>query len=187
MATVRGLTDDQVGAPSRLPGWTVGHLITHLARNADSHTRRLEGALRGQDVPRYPGGVDQRSADIEAGAGRPAAELVADLDSSQSRLEEVWDRSAAAGWPHDRLTGGSRPTTTAGPALHRLEEVEIHHVDLDLGYETTDWPEEFLRSELPLLLRAVPGRVSRPDDLRALVAWLSGRGPLPTALELDAW
>ena len=29
------------GAPSRLPDWTVGHVLTHLARNADSIVRVL--------------------------------------------------------------------------------------------------------------------------------------------------
>ena len=30
--------------PSLLPGWTVGHVLTHLARNADSMTRVLVAA-----------------------------------------------------------------------------------------------------------------------------------------------
>ena len=34
-------------APSRLPGWTVGHVLTHLARNADSMVRVLGAAEAG--------------------------------------------------------------------------------------------------------------------------------------------
>ena len=30
------LSDDDVRAPSLLPGWTRGHVITHVARNADA-------------------------------------------------------------------------------------------------------------------------------------------------------
>jgi maleylpyruvate isomerase len=33
-----GLTDEMVNRPSRLPDWTVGHVLAHLARNADSMT-----------------------------------------------------------------------------------------------------------------------------------------------------
>src|SRR5579875_4123016 len=88
LATARRLTDDQARAPSRLPGWTVGHVLTHLARNADGHTLRLEGALRGEEVPRYPGGQAQRNGDIESGAGRPAAEIVEDLRKAQRQLED---------------------------------------------------------------------------------------------------
>ena len=56
LGTVAKLTDEDVLSPTRLPEWTVGHVLTHLARNADGHTRRLEAALRGEDVARYPGG-----------------------------------------------------------------------------------------------------------------------------------
>ena len=35
LATAGALTGAQVAGPSRLPGWTRGHVLTHLARNAD--------------------------------------------------------------------------------------------------------------------------------------------------------
>jgi len=40
--------DATMRRPSRLPSWTVGHVLTHLARNADSVVRRLE-ALSAQN------------------------------------------------------------------------------------------------------------------------------------------
>lgn len=43
-AVAAGLCDAAVRAPSRSPGWTVGHVLTHVARNADSHVRRTEAA-----------------------------------------------------------------------------------------------------------------------------------------------
>ncbi len=52
--------------------WTVGHVLTHLARNAESHVRMLEGATMGEALEQYAGGYDQRAADIEAGADRSA-------------------------------------------------------------------------------------------------------------------
>jgi maleylpyruvate isomerase len=63
----------------------------------------------------------------------------------------------------------------------------VHHVDLDLGYEPSDWPEEYVRWELPVLLATVPGRVPRADDARDLVAWLTGRAPRADAVQLDPW
>src|SRR5580658_1203131 len=68
LATVDGLDEAGVRAPSRLEGWTVGHVLTHLARNADSHTRMLRAALRGESVEQYAGGAEERAANIEAGA-----------------------------------------------------------------------------------------------------------------------
>jgi maleylpyruvate isomerase len=185
-ATAERITDEQVRSPSRLPGWTVGHVLTHVARNADGHVRRLEGALRGEPVPRYPGGPAQRSDEINQGAPRPAADMAADLDTSQRRLELAWERSVAAGWPHAELMGDDHWPTTASP-VRRLREVEVHHVDLGLGYEPSDWPDDYVTWELPMLLATVPSRVRRPEDMRALVAWLSGRRPTPTAVQLDPW
>ena len=127
---VAHLTEEQVRAPSRLPGWSVGHVLTHLARNADAHARRLSGALRGEDLPKYANGPEQRGNEIEAGAGRAAAEIIADVENSQSQLEEVFMLNAAAGWPHGDFLGGGHYGVSGCPA-HRLREVEMHHVDLD--------------------------------------------------------
>jgi len=186
VARVEHITGEQVRSPSRLPGWTVAHVLTHLARNADGHVRRLEGALRGEDVPRYPGGPAQRNGEIDEGVRRSAVDIVTDLDTAQRRLELVWDRSAAARWPHPELRGDDHWPASASP-VRRLREAEVHHVDLGLGYEPSDWPEDYVTWELPVLLVTVPNRVHRTDDVRDLVAWLSGRWPVPTAIELDPW
>lgn len=185
-ATAAMVTDLQARSPSRLPGWTIAHVMTHLARNADGHVRRLEGALLGEDVARYPGGPTQRDDDIDQGAGRPTAEIVADLLSSQLRLERTWDRCHEAEWPHAELRGDDSWPVSASP-VRRLREVEVHHVDLGLGYESSDWPEEYVRWELPMVLATVPARVQHLDDARALVAWLTGRSPVPSEIQLDAW
>ena len=58
---------DSSPRPSLLPDWTVGHVLTHLARNADSMDRVLEAAERGDVVERYAGGGAGRDAEIEAG------------------------------------------------------------------------------------------------------------------------
>ncbi len=72
LATIAPLDDATMARPSLLAGWTVAHLLTHLARNADSHVRRTEAAIAGVVVDQYPGGLAERAADIEAGAGRSA-------------------------------------------------------------------------------------------------------------------
>src|SRR3954471_17344691 len=82
-----GLDDATARRPSLLPGWTVGHVVTHIARNADSVVRRLAGAVGGRLVPQYPGGLDGRTREIEDGAGRSAAELLADLVRSDDAVD----------------------------------------------------------------------------------------------------
>ena len=58
---IEPLSDVDVARPSRLAGWTVGHVLTHVARNADSHVRRAEAAARGEVVEQYPGGHQGRT------------------------------------------------------------------------------------------------------------------------------
>lgn len=43
---IEGLGAADMRGPSLLPGWSVGHVLTHVARNADSHIRRTDAAAR---------------------------------------------------------------------------------------------------------------------------------------------
>src|SRR5919197_4025618 len=83
--SVAGLTDGDARAASRLAGWSRGHVLTHLARNADALVNLLTWARTGVERPMYVSS-DQRDADIEAGAGRTADELRADLRESAQRF-----------------------------------------------------------------------------------------------------
>ncbi|MFL6142887.1 MAG: maleylpyruvate isomerase N-terminal domain-containing protein [Labedaea sp.] len=185
IATAEGIDDATARRPSRLPDWTVGHVLTHIARNADGHTLRLEGALRGEDLPRYLGGERERDSQIELGAGRSAKELAADVAGSAHRLEEVWSRSARAGWPNSHFLGTDKFTTSGSP-LRRLREVEVHHVDLGLGFEPSDWSDLYTGWELRHSLNRLPQRLS-PADARRVLAWLTGRAALPADLALGPW
>jgi maleylpyruvate isomerase len=185
-ATASNVDDETARKPSLLPGWTVGHVLTHVARNADGHTRRLEGALRGQEVARYPGGSEQRNREIEEGAKRPPQELIRDVELSASRLEDIWARSMQAGWPNADLLAGDRFATYESPT-RRLREVEVHHVDLGLDYKPTDWPDEYLQWELPLALAGIPERIADRDQRRRLLAWLIGRSSAAPEVDLKPW
>ncbi len=67
------------------------------------------------------------------------------------------------------------PRTMAEIVGHHLRNVEVHHVDLDIGYLPSDWPAELVDAELPRRLRSLPGRAPDAD----LLAWLLGRAPAP--------
>jgi maleylpyruvate isomerase len=185
LETVAGIDDTIARRPSLLPDWTVGHVLTHLARNADGIARRLVGSLRGEEVARYPD-EHPRDADIEAGAGRSAAELLADVTESAARLEEVWQHCEDAGWPNAELLAGDGWPTVQAP-VRRLREVEVHHVDLGLAYTCADWPEDYLAWELPRTIAALPKRVPDPADRRRLLAWVIGRGEFPSDMRVNPW
>lgn len=183
---VAGLADSDVRRPSRLPGWSIGHLLSHLAMNADGHARRLSAALMGRDEPKYRGGPEQRTAEIEAGARLGAAALVRGLRESQERLEELFSRSADAGWPAPAPGEGSTYPASACPA-HRLREVEMHHVDLGLGYRPEDWPADYVAWDLPNLLGTIPGRLVGEADRARFAAWLAGRTDFPSDVLIQPW
>ena len=108
------------------------------------------------------------------------------LKSSATRLEQVWTLSNQAGWPNAQLLAADTFPTTGSP-VRRLREVEVHHVDLGLGYEATDWPAEYVRWELPMALARVPDRLTRPEDAQRLLAWLTGRASSIDGIELRPW
>jgi len=68
--TTHTLSDADVWAPSGLPGWSRGHVLAHVAGNADSLVTLLTWAATGVEHPQYPS-REARDAAIEAGAGDP--------------------------------------------------------------------------------------------------------------------
>ena len=157
-------SDADVAAASLCQGWTRGHVLTHLARNADGIAATLKGALNGEVVPRYPDGWDARNADIDAGADRPAATLIADVRESAERLDRV------LGAVHD-ADGWALPTENEHPAedwlFARWKEVEIHRVDLAGDYTPRHWPAQLVTALLPGVLDELAER--SPGPLRVTV------------------
>jgi maleylpyruvate isomerase len=144
-------------------------------------------------------GRAERDADIEAGAGRSAAEQVADLTAAAARFA-----AAARALPADRFdvvvrAGSGRPLRAGDVPWGRLRELEIHHVDLGLDYPPARWEAGFVSRLLPEVVTSYDGRADAPavalravdtgrawafgtaphvevaGDERALLAWLLGR------------
>jgi maleylpyruvate isomerase len=147
LATAASLSDADVLAPSRLPGWSRGHVLVHVARNADSHLNLLTWARTGIVTPQYPS-MAVRERQIESRAALPAAELVADIKDSVARLDAAIRDLPDQAW--QAPVGGLRPPPH--PAwyilVRRLRELGMHHVDLGAGHHPSDWPAAFVRREL---------------------------------------
>jgi len=172
-AELAGLDDGTARRRSLLPDWSVGHVLTHVARNADSVVWRLEGAARGEVRDQYPGGLEQRRADIEAGAGRPAVELVAEVRASSAAVERVMRELPDAAWnaPSRTARGVVEPSRDA--VLSRWREVVVHHGDL--GLRPVPIPPGLVAAWLP---RELP-RLAERTDPAALLAWVIGRAEPP--------
>jgi maleylpyruvate isomerase len=166
LATATALTDAQAREPSLLPGWTRGHVLSHIARNADGMINLLSWARTGTETPMYAS-AESRNTDIEAGARRGAADLAADVRESAASFA-----AAAAAMPGGAWTVQVRALRGPGfPALgvldRRLSEVEIHHVDLAADYAPSDWPADFVADALPRVADSFTGR----DDAPCCLVW----------------
>jgi maleylpyruvate isomerase len=183
LGTARIITDPDLRLPSMLPGWTRGHVLAHVARNADGMRNVLVGVRTGQDRPAYAS-AEAREADIEQDAGRRATEQAADLADSAMALRTVARQLPDAGWQVPvRMLDGTDFFLAAELLTRRLAEVELHHCDLGAGYGPGDWPVFFAEMELAEPMRSWrQDRLSYPDSapLRSArpASWRPGR-PLP--------
>ena len=191
----RTVTDDETARrPSRLPGWSVGHVLTHLARNGDAMGRLLEGAASGEALDMYVGGPAGRAAAIEEGAGRTAFALLEDLGASIARLEASLVVMPDDAW--DNVAQMSRATVPAADLpRRRWVEAEVHRVDLGLGYEPSSWLDTFSQRQVDVLLASLPDLLAPDVDLPdtsglpvwTVAAWLLGRGTPDGLPEIDPW
>ncbi|MFE2039548.1 maleylpyruvate isomerase family mycothiol-dependent enzyme [Streptomyces sp. NPDC059477] len=206
LTAIAKLDNAAVGEASRLPGWTRGHVLAHLARNADALTNVWE------ERPMYVSG-EARDTDIARDAPRPLDVQLADVRDTAARFEAA--AAATADWSRTvELRNGVTDSASRVP-FRRWAEMELHHVDLGIGYELEDMPEEFTEREIDFLADRFSGHPDVPptrltDGTRAwstgrvadgpgitvtgtpadLVGWLAGRregaaltvtgGPLPT-------
>ncbi|MGW5352894.1 maleylpyruvate isomerase family mycothiol-dependent enzyme [Streptomyces sp. NPDC004031] len=214
VARLRGLTgaliDEELRAPSALPGWTRGHVLTHVEGVGRALARQARYALRGRTIEVYDGGRPARDAAIEAGHGRSAAQLTAALSDALDEAEASWAAVGPGDWEHP-VAYRDGTLRTVGLAWWR--ELEIHTVDARLGASPSGWSPQLCTHLLDFLSVRVPGgvglmvtavdtgevwtygrgaRVAVEGRLTDLAAWFAGRrpeqaltgGPLP---ELGTW
>ena len=122
------ISDSDWLGPTALPGWTRAHVATHLARNADVIRRCLTRLGTGQELER-----DDIVSDLEAGSRRSPLEIQIDLDTSSALLNGAFDQMTAEALSTP-LHGGLEGLTAADLAMLRLNEVVLHHVDLECGF-----------------------------------------------------
>jgi maleylpyruvate isomerase len=140
LAAVEGLDDVATKRPSLLPGWTRGHVVTHLARNADGLVNLLLWARTGVEHPMYASRAD-RDADIEEGAHRMAAILREDLAAACARFADAMARMPEDAWDVQVTLASGRQITACEVPWLRWQETSVHLVDLDYGVGFGDLPE----------------------------------------------
>lgn len=159
LGALSDLTDEDMRAPSLLPGWTRAHVVTHIARNADGLRNLVHWAESGDEQYMYES-REQRDADIEAGASRTAHELRVDASASAGRFLQAVNELDVR---HENALVSRMPGQPTFPAkevtTHRLVELEVHHADLGIGYGPESWESSFCDL---LLTRIVEDRADGP-------------------------
>jgi maleylpyruvate isomerase len=176
--TVDGLDDEALDGPSGLPEWTRGHVVAHLALNAEGLAGVLEGLTAGQPTIMYPS-EERRNNDIGVLARADRSDLRDRFMAGTTYLAEAVDRFPDEHWPEsfERTPGGRVMRYAAIPGM-RLREVEIHHVDLDAGFDPTGWSDAFGAHLVSAMVKRAPSdesfRVLATDLART---WVIGDDP----------
>ena len=185
LQTLDSLTDDQCREPSALPGWTRGHVLSHLACNAESHVHVLQCAARGEVGEQYVGGAKARKEGIESHALDTAESLVASVRKSIYALEGQWAATNSEGWQGHGVNSAGATISMSDIVFLRWREVEVHHADLALDFTFANWDSTYVRYELdrqvmmwraskPMGLTPVPKiALQLPPNER--LAWFLGR------------
>jgi maleylpyruvate isomerase len=204
-STAAKFTDEDVKAPSALPGWTKGHVLAHLEGISNAMARQLEYAARGETIELYDGGQDGRNKAIEMAAGHSADAHREDLNAGLGRVLKAFDSlECDSGWQAP-IAYRAGVVLDGGLALWR--ELVIHTADLNAGYGPETWSRPFCEHLFDFLAaRVAPGDrlVVQPlalppvilgDGARSTVisgmitdiaAWLAGREPSLGSLRASA-
>ncbi|MGW4273478.1 maleylpyruvate isomerase N-terminal domain-containing protein [Streptomyces seoulensis] len=192
------LSDAAVTGPSRLPGWTRAHVLSHLAAQAPALERLLTWARTGVRNDQYADRA-ARDAEIEAGSLLPAAALVARVRESARSWQRAVETLPGPAWDATIVPFTGERCTPRRILVIRLRELVLHLVDLDVGHEMAGIPATardivladvigyyaeagktpaFTLSDAAgvELARFAGGGPVVSGERAELLAWLSGRG-----------
>jgi maleylpyruvate isomerase len=209
---VAKLSDEDVTAPSALPGWTRGHVLAHLTGISNAMARQLEYAARGETIELYDGGMQGRNRAIDMTAGHDAATHLTDLTAALDRVLRAFDVLPGVKDSSANRTGWWAPISYRGGVvldggLALWRELVIHAADLLTGRGPETWSRPFCEHLFDFLAARVPAEdklVLQPLGLppvsigggnRSIVvsgmitdiaAWLAGREPTLGSLRASA-
>jgi len=125
-----------------LPGWSRAHVATHLAHHGLALAGMATSIAQNHEPVTWR--TMQTDADLNAGACRRALELQEALDQSSAALMDAFDAMDDTAWAVPIITSqGSLPASVL--IVDRLNQVLIHHVDLNLGFDLTDISPDLTR------------------------------------------
>ena len=207
---VSAMSVEQFREPSRLPSWSRGHVVAHVALNAEGFVEVAHALRAGRAALMYPGGVAERDRSIDELAAGSLLELLDRTRAANAGFVEAWSQPPPTG---DCATADGHPTFSSSTVLQRrLRELSVHLVDLGLdgiwpekwtpGFVDADlrlqWPTVEHRTDETVVARDefgvvwsaghVVGRVEPMEvDRRRLLAWVLDRCSVDGLPLLEPW
>lgn len=166
LATVDAMAPEDLAGDSLLPEWSRGHVLAHIAGNAEGLGRRARFAIDGVPRAMYES-LDSRSADVEWRASRSREQHREALAATHADLRRDLEGIPAVRYDDEiELRPGILLRVGQIPLL-RLQEVCIHHADLGLAsYTWRDWPGAMVEQVLPRVIATFRSRDAFP------IAWI---------------
>lgn len=137
------LRNDELDAPSLVPGWTRRHVVAHVGLNARALTRLTEWAATGVETPMYAS-REERDEEIELGATLPARALRNLSAHAAVHLNVEWRDLDEDAWRAEVRTAQGRIVPASETVWMRTREVWVHAVDLDNGGDFRHFPPELV-------------------------------------------
>jgi maleylpyruvate isomerase len=187
-ALLNQFDDESLRLPSRLAGWTVGHVIAHLTLSAEAFVH----SINDNNSPSRT----HHDKEFASLAASPKRVLVDRFTQSNRAFETALDQQSPV---DSHVVSG------------RLREVEVHAADLGhRRYTAQSWSDRFVDVAIAELVPAAHRRVDRPLHLiderglhhfigeatqvpalrvtrRSLVSWLLSREQPSHLPQLDHW
>lgn len=166
--------------PTLCKGWDLAHVLTHVARNADSLINLVLWATDGVERPAYTNN-EQRVLDIETGARRRLPEIVADVGATAIRFRELAE--ALTGEAGDAEVRTRTGTHVKGYQVIAMRTIEVifHHVDLQADYTFDDADPAWL---VRTLRRGVSQWEARGDAPRLTLNLTGPNGEVMSSLPI---
>ena len=199
ISTLATMHDAQVGAPSLLPGWSRGHVLAHIDGNARGLARLARWARDGNRRDMYIS-PEVREGDIQLHSSRSLRQHQHAITQSAREFADEFVLLSADQLTTEVELRNGRLVKAKGLLKLRLQEVAIHHLDLDLvgTFGPDQWPAAMVDQLLPEVARDFQdrgepsvGRLKSTDGIEyeidpsskievtgsapQLLAWLLGR------------
>lgn len=149
---VQELSDEDLDAPSLLPGWSRRFLIAHVGYNARGLARLTTWARTGARTPMYDSDT-QRWDEMVTGSSLPARALRHLFEHSAVHLDVEWRDLEDAQWDVSVVTAQGRTVPARETAWMRAKEVWVHAVDLGAGQSFADFPASMIDRLIDDVLR----------------------------------